>query len=84
MIFAGHVPNDVTTAEASDAGQRSIEHLASLTASCRAGGMPPAAGSAPGVTANNPAQAIEIDRAKCDEALRHMVHNGTWLTPTLI
>ena len=84
MIFAGHVPTDVTTAEASDAGQRSIEHLASLTASCRAGGVPPAAGSAPGVTANNPAQAIEIDRAKCDEALQHMVRNGTWLTPTLI
>jgi imidazolonepropionase-like amidohydrolase len=81
MIFAGHVPVDVTTAEASDAGQRSIELLASLTASCRVGGVPPAAG-APG--ASNPAQAIEIDRAKCDEALRHMVHNGTWLTPTLI
>ena len=32
--FEGHVPESVTAAEASDAGQRSIEHLTRVAASC--------------------------------------------------
>jgi imidazolonepropionase-like amidohydrolase len=32
--FAGHVPESVTTAEASDAGQRSIEHLTGIADGC--------------------------------------------------
>ena len=32
--FAGHVPSSVTAAEASDAGQKSIEHLTLVPAAC--------------------------------------------------
>src|SRR5438309_1076194 len=42
--FAGHVPEAITAAEASDAGQRSIEHLSHLLEHCRSreptGGQP--------------------------------------------
>jgi imidazolonepropionase-like amidohydrolase len=34
LTFVGHVPDTVTAAEASDAGQRSIEHLSGLTLGC--------------------------------------------------
>jgi hypothetical protein len=34
LPFAGHVPNSVTAAEASDAGQKSIEHLLGVFVSC--------------------------------------------------
>jgi hypothetical protein len=34
ISFAGHVPLSVTAAEASDAGQRSIEHLSLVIAGC--------------------------------------------------
>jgi imidazolonepropionase-like amidohydrolase len=36
LAFAGHVPEAVSAAEASDAGQRSIEHLTGLWISCSA------------------------------------------------
>src|SRR3989442_3438727 len=34
MVFAGHVPGSVTPAEASDAGQKSIEHLTGILQAC--------------------------------------------------
>jgi imidazolonepropionase-like amidohydrolase len=34
MTFAGHVTQNISAAEASDAGQKSIEHLSNLTLSC--------------------------------------------------
>jgi hypothetical protein len=34
MVFAGHVPLSVTAAEASDAGQKSIEHLTGVLTAC--------------------------------------------------
>ena len=42
LPFAGHVPNSVTAAEASDAGQKSVEHLLGVFASCssRESGVP--------------------------------------------
>ena len=77
MVFAGHVPAGVTIAEASDAGQRSIEHLASLIDACvDASALPPAE--------TNPSQPIEINRGRCDAALRQLVRNRTWLAPTLV
>jgi imidazolonepropionase-like amidohydrolase len=36
LPFAGHVPQSVSVAEASDAGQRSIEHLTGLLVACSA------------------------------------------------
>jgi hypothetical protein len=34
MVFAGHVPESISAAEASDAGQKSIEHLMDILVSC--------------------------------------------------
>jgi Amidohydrolase family len=34
LTFAGHVPESISAADASDAGQRSIEHLSGLTIAC--------------------------------------------------
>lgn len=34
MVFAGHVPRSITPAEASDAGQKSIEHLSGIAFEC--------------------------------------------------
>src|SRR5262249_43895766 len=34
MVFAGHVPEFVSAAEASDAGQKSIEHLMGVLVAC--------------------------------------------------
>ena len=69
ITYAGHVPEDVTLVEASDAGQISIEHLGSLTDYCTresAQGFP------------------EIDREKCEVGLSQLWLNGTFLGPTLI
>ncbi|MBV8515499.1 MAG: hypothetical protein JO260_09385 [Acidobacteria bacterium] len=34
ITFVGHVPDRVTAAEASDAGQKSIEHLTGVLRAC--------------------------------------------------
>jgi imidazolonepropionase-like amidohydrolase len=73
---AGHVPDDVTAVEASNAGLRSIEHMPSITATCRSG-------PAPGRGAPPPTSPIPIDEATCDEALKVIAKNGTFLAPTL-
>ena len=85
--FDGHLPPDVNIVQASDAGQRVVEHLQGLAALCAANpaalnqgrgqGAGPAQGPAP------PPQPIEINRARCEETARHLIRNGTWLTPTI-
>lgn len=77
IVFAGHVPDDVSVTEASDLGQRSIEHLAPLTAICT---DPKALDAA----ASEPDQFIPIKQERCRAALEHLARNGTWLGPTLI
>jgi hypothetical protein len=77
VVFAGHVPEDVTAVEASNLGQRSIEHLAPLIPVC-------ADPKSLRAVENNPNQTIQITREKCEETLLQLARNGTWLTPTLI
>jgi hypothetical protein len=95
--FAGHVPDEVTPLEASDAGQRSIEHLGDdLFIACLPGGQ---ALFDAFITARNSgapedsARAIfhrltEIalrgpDAATCRPMFERFAANGTWITPTL-
>ena len=76
LPFEGHVPlPEGSILAASDAGQRSIEHLAGLTAMCAADPTT--------VRAPENRGPIEIDRARCEETVRHLARNGTWLTPTI-
>ena len=76
IVFAGHVPEGVTAMEASDLGQRSIEHLAPITAAC----VDPASLR----NAETSSAPIPILDGKCEQALRQIARNGTWLTPTII
>ena len=67
--FAGHIPRGVSLAEASDAGQWSIEHLGYVSAEC---------------VTKNAAGDAEIDVPKCQAAFAKLKANGTYLGPTLI
>jgi imidazolonepropionase-like amidohydrolase len=86
--FEGHVPWSVSAAEASDAGQKSIEHLTGILLACSAREAEirkqipqatPFAGHA-GIEA----QALETyDPKKATELFERFVKNGTWQCPTL-
>lgn len=97
MVFAGHVPSSITLAEASDAGQRSFEHLDDVhVLECIPGG-PQAldaflAARGRGAPADSVTAALNRLRALAAEGAvavaclglhNRMARNGTWLTPTL-
>jgi len=82
--FAGHVSHWVSTAEASDAGQQSIEHLNSILRGCsrreeqtRAKGME---GRRPG---QKPLTETYSEQ-KAAELFARFVKNGTWVCPTVL
>jgi imidazolonepropionase-like amidohydrolase len=95
---AGHVPFEITSLEASNAGQKSFEHLGNILNSCsaldpktiekRANAAVPA-----GVTGLRAIPAriaartkIEIetfDSSKCNSLYAAFVRHGTWQVPTL-
>lgn len=80
LPFSGHLPLNMTITEASDAGFTSIEHMNALGASCvtdPAVLRPPARDTPP------PTEPIQINKAKCEDAAKHLVKNGTWFTPTI-
>jgi imidazolonepropionase-like amidohydrolase len=71
----GHLHPGMDLIAASDAGQRTIEHMNGLQQSCAAN---PA-----DLRAKPDAPPIQINRAKCEEVIKHLVGKGTWITPTL-
>jgi Amidohydrolase family len=68
VAFVGHVPQAITPAEASDAGQKSIEHLSHLLEFCSAEGRMP----------------YVYDPAKGAALFEIFKKNRTWQCPTLI
>ena len=80
LAFVGHLPPDVGIVEASDAGQKTIEHMNGLQAACAA--HPADLRIARGAPV--PVEPIEIDQAKCEETVRHLARNGTFFSPTPI
>jgi imidazolonepropionase-like amidohydrolase len=80
IVFAGHVFPPVTPRQASDSGQRSLEHLSGFPNYCTS------ADSA--VTA----RALPLQRflfGGCtsvpqNELYTHLAKNGTWVTPTML
>jgi len=80
LMFAGHLPPDVGIVEASDAGQKTIEHMNGLQAACAAN----PADLRPARNAPVPAEPIQIDQAKCEETVRRLARNGTFFSPTPI
>ena len=97
ISFVGHVPDRVTAAEASDAGQRSIEHLTGVLRACSHSEkrlmreqfrVPRHKQTPAGSSARQLAWQGELLRtqsAKFTSALlEEFSHNQTWQVPTLV
>jgi imidazolonepropionase-like amidohydrolase len=81
--FAGHVPYTISAAAASDAGQKSIEHLTGIFDTCST-----KEAELQKARELTPALAEELwrtqDEHKCRALFRRFAKNGTWHTPTLV
>jgi hypothetical protein len=89
--FAGHVPFSVSALEASDAGQKSMEHLWGIYLSCSSreeelrsemlkGGV-----NLPGserIRLEMDEAAASYDEGKAANVFAHLARNGTWMVPT--
>jgi hypothetical protein len=83
LSFVGHVPLTVSTGEAADAGQRSIEHLSGFldAASTRAGELPP--DFRPWSATSLALLAGQSD-SKARALMSGLHERGTWQCPTLV
>jgi imidazolonepropionase-like amidohydrolase len=93
LAFAGHVPNALTVLEASDAHQKSIEHLDGLLSGVSSvekevrERMAALSGVSPAVRAArrelSERMLATFDSAKATALFARFVRNGTWQCPTL-
>jgi hypothetical protein len=88
LPFVGHVPLSVSPAEASDAGQKSIEHLTGILIECSDKEAELreeiVQAHSPGVRARAEAIALETyNNRKAAELFERFVKNETWQCPTL-
>jgi imidazolonepropionase-like amidohydrolase len=99
IAVAGHVPNLVRASDASDSGQRSMEHLTGVLDECSrdpgavlarrrwiADALTRSVPLAEIDSANRAVLAIvadERDDRRCGELLARLARNGTWQVPTL-
>ncbi len=86
MVFAGHVPNAVSAAEASDTGQKSIEHLTGVLKACSSR---EAELMRPGHDAFTDTTVIKTvletyDEGKAQALFARFKRNHTWQCPTLM
>ncbi|HEV8598953.1 MAG TPA: amidohydrolase family protein [Gemmatimonadales bacterium] len=94
--FAGHVPTLVRVQDASDSGQRSIEHLTGMFTACNAREEHLLAGLAAAVQspkgwdsagmlsrASADVQLQEFSAERCRAVAARLVKNGTWMVPTI-
>ena len=75
--FAGHLPGDVTAAEASDSGQRSLDHLLRIPNPCTAA-------ESAALKPKYPIQRV-LGLCTADDLAplyARFVRNGTWIVPT--
>lgn len=93
LPVAGHVPVAVRASEASDAGQKSIEHCCAgnLLENCSAEEETLRPEILQHLIANDADVSPLVNRlvethdaAKCKTVIEKLVQNGTWFTPTLI
>jgi len=95
ITFAGHVPQSVTVAEASDAGQKSIEHLTGILLACSsredelrrelvsATSANPSQFSAPRLRQINRSTMETFSAEKASVLFALLKRNHTWQCPTL-
>ena len=79
VTFVGHVPRSVSAGEASDSGQRSIEHLLTIPNSCTAE-------EAKALEPRFPIQSV-FGRCTSEDLaplFARFVRNETWMVPTLV
>lgn len=69
--FAGHVPAGVSATQASDAGQKSIEHLTPFSGTDR-----------PDFSCGQPDSSAKAN--ECADVFARYVRNSTWQVPTLV
>jgi len=84
--FAGHVPDSITAAEASDAGQKSMEHLYQIGLACSRSEAKLAAEhihSFREIAERRLLEAETYDPEKAEILFEKFAKNGTWQTPTL-
>lgn len=92
IAFAGHVPESVTAAEASDAGQKSIEHLSGILLACssreveiRKARAEARAKADRGAFERLAVETLDTyDAKKASLLFARFVKNGTWQVPTLV
>lgn len=97
ISFAGHVPDRVTAAEASDVGQHSIEHLTGVLRACSSSKLqlmrdqfrvPRQKQMAAQSAARELAWQRQLLRTQsqgfASALFEEFIHNGTWQVPTLI
>ena len=92
MVLAGHVPDLVRVAEASDAGQKSIEHLTGVSLGCSASEKRLMDEKAKAFAARDRARYERVESQAIDtfdidvaaQLFAKFVKNGTWQVPTLI
>ncbi len=92
MILAGHVPDAARVAEASDAGQKSIEHLTGIALGCSAierqlmdeKAQAFAARDRPRYTSIEPRATATFDATIATALFSRFATNGTWQVPTLV
>ena len=92
----GHVPDAVPVAEASDLGQRSIEHLTGMVGDCSRDAEVLRAERAAALAADTAARLMisyarqtprilaTQDSTRCADLIARLARNGTWQTPTLV
>jgi imidazolonepropionase-like amidohydrolase len=82
IAFAGHVPFSLNAADASDTGQKSIEHLTGILETCST-----KEAELRKIKEWTPAIAEEMwrtyDELKCRALFARFAKNGTWHTPTM-
>lgn len=79
LVVAGHLASHVTAGEASDSGQRSLEHLLGFVNVCT-----PAESAS--FAAVDPLRRVVFNTCTSQDqspVYSHLAHNGTWVTPTL-
>lgn len=93
--FAGHVPYSISVVEASNAGQKSIEHEDDLMRACSSSDSVLRAQIADTTTLSTPQKLSQMrgqarvlratyTPTKCRSVIATLARNRTWVTPTLI
>jgi imidazolonepropionase-like amidohydrolase len=81
--FAGHVPGSVSVIEASNAGQKSFEHLYGILLACSSR-EDELRGHSRSPYQEEQIEATSVSAQKAESLFELLKKNGTWQTPTLV